>query len=200
MSLFYYERLAAEKEQPNNFNIFIFRRRTMNLVTSMKDVLKKIKYPGKPLPDGLVGITSALGVKVIRADGSEQDFGIVGRRCVTNAFVTYLCASFVNSTTSALDIFKYHEPGTGTAAESTANTALGTAVGVRGTGVNTSATNVFTSISTITFTAAAAITEHGVFSSSASGTLLDRTSFAAVNVASNDSIGFTYQLTCTAGG
>lgn len=172
----------------------------MNLVDVMKKMLSKIKKPNSGLPDGCVNMTSALGVKVIRADGNEEDIGIVSRRCVTTAFTTYLSSSFVNSTTSPLDLFKFHAPGSGTGAESTNDTALGTAVGNRGTGTNTSAANVFTSVSTIAFTAAAAITEHGVFNSASGGTLLDRSSFAAVNVASGDSIGFTYQLTSTAGG
>jgi hypothetical protein len=147
-------------------------------------------------------LTAALEAKVIRANGAVEDRGVVSRRSVTTAFVNYLVACFLQSTTSPLDVFKYHEPGSGTGAESTASTALGTAVGTRATGTNsTGATaNVFQSIATAVFTATAAITEHGVFSATTAGTLLDRSSFAAINVASGDSVAFTYQLTCTAGG
>ena len=173
----------------------------------LMEKIKEVFYQARGLaPDGLaegkVGLTAALAAKVIRADGRIEDKGVVSRRSVTTAFVNYLVQSFLQSTTSPLDIFKYHAPGTATTAESTADTTMGTAVGIRGTGTNsTGATaNVFRSLATIAFTAAAAITEHGVFNSGSAGTLLDRSSFAVINVASGDSIQFTYDLTCTAGG
>ena len=176
-----------------------------SLLKNMANVLDKVqgripRYGPEGHPQTVMGMVSSLGVKVHRRDGQVEDRGIVGRRCVTTAFTAYLVGAFVNSTTTALDIFKYHSPGSGTTTEATADTSLYTAIGVRGTGTNTAAVNVFTSISTITFTAANSITEHGVFSATTGGTLLDRTSFAAVSVASGDSIGFTYQLTATAGG
>ena len=51
----------------------------------------------------------------------------------------------------------------------------------------------------MTFDATAAIVEHGIFSQAATGggTLLDRSVFSAINVASGDSIQFTYDLTLT---
>jgi hypothetical protein len=46
-----------------------------------------------------------------------------------------------------------------------------------------------------------AITEHGVFSASSAGVLLDRSKFAAINlVAGSDSLQTTYELTVSAGG
>jgi hypothetical protein len=172
----------------------------MQLVKSMKDLLKKVRYHEDGLPETVVGISSALGVKLTKSDGKEHDYGIVSRRCVTTAFTAYLCSSFVNSTTMGLDKFLYHAPGSGTTAESTNDTTLATAVGLRQAGTNTSALNVFTSVATSTFTAGGSINEHGIFSSSASGTLLDRSTFATISVASADTITWTYQLTCTAGG
>ena len=177
----------------------------MNMVKTMQNTLDRVqgripRYGPEGYPQSVTGLISSLGVEVHRRAGEVEDRGVVGRRSVTTAFTAYLVQAFVNSTTTALDVFKYHSPGTGTTAEATGDTSLYTAVGVRGTGTNTAAVNVFTSVSTITFTAAASITEHGVFSATTGGTLLDRTSFAAVSVASGDSIGFTYQLTATAGG
>ena len=185
----------------------------MELLKTMQNVLDKVE--GRPPrrgkrskfsrfgPDGrpqsVMGLLSSLGVKVHRRDGSVEDLGVVGRRCVTTAFTNYLVNAFV-STSTALTSFEYHSPGSGTTTEATSDTSLYTAIGNRGTGTNTAAVNVFTSVCTITFTAANSITEHGVFSATTGGTLLDRTSFAAVSVASGDSIGFTYQLTATAGG
>jgi hypothetical protein len=46
-----------------------------------------------------------------------------------------------------------------------------------------------------------AVTEHGLFSASTTGTLLDRTVFAAINLigANGDSLQSTYSFTLTAG-
>ena len=176
-----------------------------SLIKTMANVLDTVqgripRYGPDGRPQSHMAFLSALGVKVHRGDGSVEERGVVGRRCVTTAFTNYLVTVFSNSTTAPLDVFKFHSPGSGTTTEATADTSLYTAIGVRGTGTNTAATNVFTSVCTITFTAANSITEHGVFSATTGGTLLDRTSFAAVSVASGDSIGFTYQLSATAGG
>jgi hypothetical protein len=176
----------------------------MGLMDKMKAIFMKARgLAPDGLQEGKVGMSAALAARIIRANGQIEDKGVLSRMSVTTAFVNYLVQSFLQSTTSALDIFKYHDAGSGTGAESTADTALGTAWGgARATGTNTTggAANVFQSLATIAFTAAKAITEHGVFSSTSTGTLLDRSSFAVINVASGDSIQFTYQLTCTAGG
>ncbi|MGE3176768.1 MAG: hypothetical protein AB7O32_04825, partial [Vicinamibacterales bacterium] len=62
--------------------------------------------------------------------------------------------------------------------------------------------NIFRSVGTVTFDGSGAITEHGLFSQAATGggVLFDRSVFAAINVASGDSIQFTYDATLTAGG
>jgi hypothetical protein len=177
----------------------------MNALQKIREVYYRARglNPEDGLPEGHLGMTFALSAKVLRANGKIEDLGVVSRKSVTTAFVNYLVQSFLQSTTSALDIFKYHDAGTATTAEATGDTTLGTAWGgARATGTNSTggAANVFQSLATIAFTAAKAITEHGVFSSTTTGTLLDRSSFAVINVASNDSIQFTYQLTCTAGG
>ena len=58
----------------------------------------------------------------------------------------------------------------------------------------------YKSVATIPFTSTLAITEHGLFSASTSGTLWDHSVFAAINVVSGDSIQFTYDLTINDGG
>lgn len=177
----------------------------MGVIEQMKAIFYKARgLAPDGLPQGKVGMGGALGATVIRHNGEVKNLGILSRRSVTTAFVNYLVQSFIQSTTSPLDVFVYHDAGTATTAESTADTTLGTAWGgSRQSGTHTTATgsaNVFQSVATIAFTASKAITEHGVFSAAAAGTLLDRSSFAAINVNSGDSIAFTYQLTCTAGG
>lgn len=171
----------------------------------LKELLWKLQ--GKNLEDGLsegtMKLKSSMAAQVIRANGKIENLGILSRKVVTTAFVNYLVQCFLQSTTSPLDVFKYHDAGTGTGAEAVGDTVLGTAWGGnRATGTNSTgaAANVFQSLATIAFTAAKAITEHGVFSATTSGTLLDRHSFAVINVASGDSIQFTYGMTCSAGG
>lgn len=161
------------------------------------------KNPEDGLPEGRLELKSAMSARVIRANGKVEELGVLSRKVVTTAFVNYLVQSFLNSTSSPLDLFKYHDAGTGTGTEAVGDTALGTAWGgSRATGTNSTgaAANVFQSLATIAFTAAKAITEHGVFSTVGGATLLDRHSFAVINVASGDSIQFTYGMTCSAGG
>jgi hypothetical protein len=98
--------------------------------------------------------------------------------------------------------FKYHDSGTGTGAEAIGDTALGTPTGdarVVGTQDN-SVAKQYKSVATLSYTTTLAITEHGLFSASTTGTLWDRTKFSAINVGSGDSIQFTYILSISDGG
>ena len=74
----------------------------------------------------------------------------------------------------------------------------------RATGTTTegASANVYRTVGTNTVDASVAITEHGIFSQAATGggTLLDRSLFSAVNLASGDSLQSTYDATFSAGG
>ncbi len=122
---------------------------------------------------------------------------------VTTAGVTYMATDFTAGLASPrISAFNYHDCGTGTTAAAISDTALGSAAGtsrVAGTQSNPSA-GQYRTVATISFTSALAITEWGLFSASTSGTLWDRRVFSAINVASGDSIQFTYTLTVNAGG
>lgn len=150
-----------------------------------------------------VRVHGALNAILIRADGTIVDLGCIGRRVVTTAGVNYLRDDFAAGAGSAdISNFKYHDTGTGTVAEAVGDTALGTATGdarVVGTQDN-SVAKQYKSVATLPYTATLAITEHGLFSASTSGTLWDRTKFAAINVISGDSIQFTYILSISDGG
>lgn len=125
------------------------------------------------------------------------DARIIYNRKFTEAAAAYIVDSMSNSTTTPLDVLKYHDSGTGTNAENKTDTALQTATGVArvaGTVTQPSAM-VNQSVAEITYDGSYAVTEHGVFSAAAAGTLLDRTVFAAVNVVNTDKIEFTFQLT-----
>jgi hypothetical protein len=94
--------------------------------------------------------------------------------------------------------------GTGTAAAAATDTALGTEITTNGGGrgaatatqVTTTVTNDTTQlVKTWTFTGAFAVTEEGIFDNATSGgNMLARQVFAAVNVASGDSLTVTHKV------
>lgn len=138
-----------------------------------------------------------------------RDYGVVSRKKVVDAFVQDICnalakAAPYSASASAFQDYKYHETGIGTTAESNTQTALVNVTGVparvAGTQVSggSSTARTYTSVATVSYTSTLAITEHGLFNASSSGTLMDRSQFAAINVANGDSIQFTYVLTINA--
>jgi hypothetical protein len=157
----------------------------------------------------LVDVFGRLDAKVIRGNGDIVDLGCLGKRVVTTAFVNYLRDDLANAAGGAdISTFKYHGCGTGNTAEAIGDTALVTecttalnpdSTRAVGTQVN-SVAKTYSSVGTLTFDASAAVVEHGLFSAASAGTLMDRTVFAAINVASGDSIQFTYSLSLSDGG
>jgi len=155
-----------------------------------------------------VVVESSLALKVIRASGRVEEHGIVSRKVVTDAGVNFIVDAFQNST--EVENFKYHALGTGSTAEAAGQTALVTELtteytgNVRATGTTTegATANVYRTVATNTLdeTPGAALREHGIFSASSAGTLLDRSVFAAINLSSGDSLQSTYDLTFSSGG
>lgn len=146
--------------------------------------------------DGKAAYRGNLYATLTRPDGSKINYGKISSRIVTNAAVTYMRDDF-NDGVGDINAFNFHDSGTGAVAENATDTALGTPAGparVAGT-KSVPATNQFRTVATIAYTATLAITEHGIFSASTAGTLLDRSVFAAINVNNGDSIQFTYTLT-----
>jgi len=173
---------------------------TKMLINKIKPYAQKF---GLMLPKkDVVEMYGSLAIKKIDIDGDIEDFGIVSRQKITDVFVANLVTHL--QTTGGEAIFKWHGSGVTTGAESTGDTQLGagsTAYG-RDEGTSSGTANVYTSIATHTYDAAAVVREHGIFNSSGlgAGVLMDRSLFAAVSCSSGDSIQFTYQLTCNAGG
>lgn len=157
---------------------------------------------------GVVTITSELSARA-NINGQWVDYGVVSRRVVTDAGVAFIVDDWDGSVTDITNL-KFHGCGTGTTAEAAGDTALVTESttalnpdSTRATGTASQpAANQYRSVGTVTFDATAAITEHGLFSQAATGggTLWDRSVFSAINVASGDSIQFTYTATLTSGG
>lgn len=148
-----------------------------------------------------------LYLRKIGADGRIVDFGLVSLRVVTDTGVAFIVDAFQNSV--ELETMKYHGFGTGVGAEAAGNTALGTELTTEYAVDNTRPTgsteegataNIFKTIGTLTIDSGTpAVTEHGVFSASSAGVLLDRSVFSAINLVNGDSIVATYQLTFTSG-
>lgn len=171
--------------------------------TAPAPVKKETPVRKKRMDDGEAVLTfkAALSAKFIGKDGTVKDYGVVSRKKVTTAFANYVVDSLQDSETSPLSNFKYHDSGTGTDAEANTDTGLGTACGEArdsGTQVEGASANIYRSVATHTYSDTFAITEHGLFSASSSGTLMDRSVFSAINVVSGDSIQFTYELTVNA--
>ncbi len=137
---------------------------------------------------------------IVFRNGQAVDYGVLGYRVVTTAFVNFLVDQ-LQTETSVFGDFKYHDGGVGTTAEAIGDTAMETTDGEsRTSGTQTeSADNAYRSVGTIAYTSTKAVTEHGLFNDASAGTLMDRTVFAAINVVNGDSIQFTYTLTCSAG-
>lgn len=157
---------------------------------------------------GVFGV-GRLYVSVRRANGDVEHLGLVCTKVITDAGVAFLVDDW-DANGQDISTMNFHGCGTGTNAEAAGDTALQTESttalnpdNTRATGTRSQpAANQYRSVGTLTFDASAAITEHGIFSQAATGggTLWDRSVFSAINVASGDSIQFTYTCTVSAGG
>lgn len=152
-----------------------------------------------------------LSLTVTRGNGEVVDLGLVSLQQVTTTGVNFIRDAFLN--TKELENLKFHGFGTGTNAESSADTALQTEEttqyapdSTRPTGSQASGgAGAYQTVATYSPDSGAtrAITEHGIFDQAATGggSLLDRSQFAAVNlVAGSDSLQATYTITFNAGG
>lgn len=155
----------------------------------------------------IVVVESQLELTLRRLGQRAEYLGVVGRKVVTDTGVGYIVDAFQNSV--ELENMKYHGLGTGSTAEAAGDSALVTELtteytgNVRATGTTTeSASNAYQTVATNTLdgTPGAALREHGIFSASSAGVLLDRTVFAAITLSSGDGLQSTYTLTFTAGG
>ena len=139
----------------------------------------------------------------------DIDLGLISGRVVTTAGVGFIVDAFQNLT--ELETMRFHGLGTGATAEAASDTGLATELTTQYTTTSTRPTgtltegvsgNIYETIATVSVKAAAAVTEHGIFSQAAApgGTLLDRSVFAVVNLATNEALTVTYDLTFPSGG
>lgn len=184
------------KKRLNNFKMLVIQYFRLLIA----QLLRPVAAAGGNYHAGAVMPESRLSIKVIRKNGETEDKGIVSTKVVTTAFVNFLVDQ-LQSSTGEIANFSYHAMGTTSTAEATGDTALGTQVETRTNGTKTegASANIYRSVGTITATATRAIVEHGLFSASSGGTLMDRSVFSVINLASGDAIQFTYELTVPAG-
>lgn len=150
-----------------------------------------------------------LSLVKISPNGNLTDYGLVSLRVVTTAGVNFLVDAMQGLVEP--EILKFHALGTGTNAEAVGDTALQTELTTQYNPNNTRATgsltegasaNIFRTVGTNTVDASAAVTEHGILSDvdTGEGTLLDRSIFSVINLASGDSLQSTYDFTVNSGG
>lgn len=147
-----------------------------------------------------IGVNAELSARVRHPGETEwTDLGVASRRVITTVGAGFIVDAFQNLV--ELEAMNYHDSGTGTNAESAGDTGLQTPAGpARVTGTQSEGTSVqYRTIGTISYTTTQAITEHGIFSASTSGVLLDRSVFTAINVVNGSQIEFTYTLTVSTG-
>lgn len=153
--------------------------------------------PGKTR---VVAPESVLSARLIRANGSISDLGILSTKVVTDAFVNYVVDQ-LQSSTGGIANFRYHGSGIGGAAELQTQTTLSSEVGTRANGTQQegASANIYKTVGVVNYSASFAIVEHGLFRAASSDVMADRSVFAAINVGVGDSIEFTYELTLPAG-
>lgn len=179
--------------------------RLANVPNLMRGLMKVMLARALKLPH----FYGQLSLTVIRGDGKIEDYGLASLRVVTTVGVNFIVDAFQNSV--EVENMKYHGIGTGTTAEAVGDTALVTELttqynpdSTRATGTTTegASANIYRTVGTNTLDSGTpAVTEHGVFSASSAGTLLDRSVFSAINLngTNGDGLQSTYDLTFTAG-
>ncbi len=191
------------------FNRSVLRWRRDNLVNFERSLADQYKFE-HGLRLNAIGAIGHLWLAKVHLDGDVTDDGLVSCRVVTDAGVGFIVDAFQNLT--ELENMKYHGLGTGTNIEGAGNTALQTELTTQYAVANTRPTGTtgeksgdsktYETTATITIASAGvAATEHGIFSQAANsgGVLLDRSVFAAVNLAVGESLQATYQLTFPSG-
>ncbi len=155
-----------------------------------------MKLEGKSKP------TSRLLIRILRANGSIENKGVVCTKAVTDVYVRHLI-DLMQAADATFSNYKYHDSGQGSTAPLASDTTLESPCGdSRDTGSQTegASANIYRTVATHTYQAAYTITEHGVLNLAAVGKLLDRSTFTGIGIAINDRIEFTYELTIPSGG
>lgn len=158
---------------------------------------------------GVPTFFGCLYARVFRNNSLLHDFGLISTRVITTVGAQYLvdCMQGLKEP----ELMHFHGIGTNNATESAGDTILGAELTTQYSTANTRASGsltegatatIYRTVGTNTVNSAVTITEHGIFSDPVvgSGTLLDRSVFAGIGLAANDSLETTYELTFVTGG
>lgn len=105
-------------------------------------------------------------------------------------------AAWLAAASQSVPFMNYIALGTGTSGATVSDTALETEIGSRVAGTISSSTNIWTNQASFgPGVSTGAITEAGIFSAAAAGTMLARQSFAVQNKLAGDTIVFTWNIT-----
>lgn len=143
--------------------------------------------------------------------GKHVDYGVVSYRVITDAGVAYMVDDFDNASGGAdISLFNFHGCGTGSTAESAADTTLVSEIttqitpdSTRATGTRSQpAANQYRSTGTVNFDGSVTVQEHGFFNQAGTGggILWDRTVHGSQAMGSGESIQYQYTLTVNSGG
>jgi hypothetical protein len=180
---------------------FVWKTKNILSLNYLRNVISYYVMQFFSRKTNVLAATGRLSAK-LKHNGQVIDYGIVAHGLVTTAFVNLLVDE-MQAAAAEIDDFKYHDSGVGVTPAAVGDVDIETTDGVSratGTQIEGASANIYKSVGTITYNSTKAITEHGLFSSAASTTLLDRHTFSAINVDDTDQIEFTYELTVSAGG
>ena len=128
----------------------------------------------------------------------KKDYGVVSVKKVTAAFAKHIVDALCSSGAAlVLPMYVYHKMGTASGAEASGDTALGLAQSGAESGTSThgASSQLYASTAVITATTTLHIREHGIFSASTAGTLLDRSIVDNIDLITDDQVTWTYTLT-----
>ena len=182
-------------------------KRILNQLWKLQLMKVASKVSGYPFMYGTLWVRKLDGVS-----GRDTLFGIASFRVVTNAGRDEVVDEFDAATAAGFDLttFNFHGLGTGSTAEAVTDTALVTELtteytgNIRATGVQSQPTSdVYRSVGVNTLDSGTpTVAEHGLFSASSTGTLLDRSLTGAFPLVgtNGDGLQTTYNLTIASGG
>ncbi len=152
--------------------------------------------------NGALYVLGELYGKLIKPCGEEIDLGLLSSKLITDAFAEYYIDQ-LQGLVNSINLFKYHDSGTGTTVETVQQTGLIIPTGISrvvGTQVEGATAKVYKTVGLITYDGAYDITEWGLFNGASGSTMMDRALFTAVTVALNYQLEFTYNHTALSGG
>jgi hypothetical protein len=181
--------------------------RILNQLWKLQVMKAASRVSGYPFMYGTLWVRKLDGLT-----GQDTLFGIASFRVITTVGRDEIVDEFDAATAAGFDLttFNFHGLGTGVTAEAVGDTALVTELtteytgNVRATGVQTQPTSdVYRTVGVNTLDSGTpTVTEHGIFSASSAGTLLDRSLTGAFPLVgtNGDGLQTTYNLTIASGG